>query len=655
MSERNYLMMLFDIVKKYFTKSHGPFKRYGGSSRYSKEIASVIPEHKTYVEPFAGAASVLFSKEKSETEVLSDLDPEIVHAFRMIRKLDSSMIEKLKAYDRTISVEGMKKYSKYIPKEDIERLHRFLYVQRSGFSGTRSTPGKFWRGKPGYDPEKLVKYSERIKNVTVLNYDYKRTLKEFDGPDTFFFIDPPYPGEWTKTADDIGGPVVDLEEIGNLVKALQGNWILALGDTEDQIKLIKSFPHHFTISVMETHGVEGQKRRDRYFATSSSGITKKITKGFLNGSPEGGPHAHTIIRNEGKTQKDGRHLHIFKVDDDVMLATKEDGDHWHALESENSSKTEIDGAHSHVVVMPDGTEVTTAEDGEHDHSTTVETTNFDGNHEHSLTLPDGRTIQSMTVEEFLVEFAPIEDVEIPMPAASEITGIVSSEIQAQQDAEREVSADSELDKENEIILAGFGYRKKQPEDNVLKNDSDTIKKLKVQARNFVNHAIRDGRMKRGKCRNCGSSNAEAHHKDYRKPSDVTWMCKSCHEKSHAKNKNLDLTVVQKSNDEKQIVYGVVLEPDSTDAHNDVISAQEIEQAAHKYLIDARVIGDQHTKINNAELVESFIAPVDFVWNGQNIRKGSWIIGVHVIPKEYWQKIKNGEINSFSMGGYAVRE
>ena len=183
-----------------------------------------------------------------------------------------------------------------------------------------------------------------------------------------------------------------------------------------------------------------------------------ISKGFMNGSPEGGPHAHTMLRSEGKTQKDGRHLHIFKVDDNVMLATREDGEHWHALEDENSSKTNLDGPHSHVVVMPDGTEVTTNEDGEHEHSTMVETTNFDGNHEHALTLPDGRTIQSMTIEEFLVEFGPIEDVEIPMPPASEITGETSSNIQRQQDAEREVEPQNEMAKENEIILAAFGYK-----------------------------------------------------------------------------------------------------------------------------------------------------------------------------------------------------
>lgn len=606
MSDRSYLMKLFDVFKRYFTKAHGPFKRWGGSSRYSKRIAEILPEHKVFVETFAGAASVFFTKESAETNILNDLDKEIVHAFRMIRRADQEMVDKLKTFDPTITKEKMAHYAKNIPTDDHERLHRFLFVQSAGWSGLRTSNVVQEKiGRSAYKAERILKYKEKLQNATVTNLDYREVIKKFDGPDTLFFIDPPYPGEWPSKADDMGGPQIDLEEFCNTVKSIQGKWIVVLGDTEDQIKSTVALGNMFTMEIRESQSTGGDKVAKRYFATNIPEISKNITKGFMNGSPEGGPHAHTMLRGEAKTQNDGRHLHIFKVDEDVMLATREDGAHWHGLEDANSSKTNLDGNHSHVVVLPDGTEVTTNEDGEHEHSTMVETTNFDGNHEHALTLPDGQMIQSMTIEEFLVEFGPIEDVEIPMPPASEITGATSTEIQGQQDSGREVQAESELDKENKLILAGFGY-KEQP-------DKQGEKKGKQSEDNIVE------------------------------------------KKKDAKKKNLDLLVVQKSEHEKQIVYGVVLEPDSTDAHNDVISVEEIEQAAHKYMVDYRVIGEQHTKVSNAELVESFIAPVDFVWNGQQIKKGSWIIGVHVLSKEYWEKIKNGEINSFSMGGYAVRE
>lgn len=53
------------------------------------------------------------------------------------------------------------------------------------------------------------------------------------------------------------------------------------------------------------------------------------------------------------------------------------------------------------------------------------------------------------------------------------------------------------------------------------------------ARNTVNNAIRDGRLKRGNCKRWGCKIiGEAHHEDYDKPLDVIWLCKKHHEQYH---------------------------------------------------------------------------------------------------------------------------
>jgi len=49
----------------------------------------------------------------------------------------------------------------------------------------------------------------------------------------------------------------------------------------------------------------------------------------------------------------------------------------------------------------------------------------------------------------------------------------------------------------------------------------------------VNHEIKMGRLVRGPCCQCGSEvNIDAHHHDYAKPLEVTWLCRSCHLKEH---------------------------------------------------------------------------------------------------------------------------
>lgn len=53
---------------------------------------------------------------------------------------------------------------------------------------------------------------------------------------------------------------------------------------------------------------------------------------------------------------------------------------------------------------------------------------------------------------------------------------------------------------------------------------------KVKARAAVHRELQSGRMVRGDCY-CGEV-GEAHHEDYNKPLDVTWLCKLHHAERH---------------------------------------------------------------------------------------------------------------------------
>ena len=61
---------------------------------------------------------------------------------------------------------------------------------------------------------------------------------------------------------------------------------------------------------------------------------------------------------------------------------------------------------------------------------------------------------------------------------------------------------------------------------------------KQNARVRVYDAIKKGKITRpDKCDKCKTeTKPEAHHKDYLKPLDVSWLCKSCHCLEHKKHK-----------------------------------------------------------------------------------------------------------------------
>jgi hypothetical protein len=56
---------------------------------------------------------------------------------------------------------------------------------------------------------------------------------------------------------------------------------------------------------------------------------------------------------------------------------------------------------------------------------------------------------------------------------------------------------------------------------------------KVSARGAVYRALRDGKLKRMPCENCGASQTQAHHHDYSKKLDIRWLCSACHGLTHS--------------------------------------------------------------------------------------------------------------------------
>ena len=58
-----------------------PLTYYGGKQQLASKIVSLIPEHRIYCEPFIGGAAVFFAKQKSQSEIINDINSEIVNFY----------------------------------------------------------------------------------------------------------------------------------------------------------------------------------------------------------------------------------------------------------------------------------------------------------------------------------------------------------------------------------------------------------------------------------------------------------------------------------------------------------------------------------------------------------------------------------------------
>lgn len=136
----------------------------------------------------------------------------------------------------------------------------------------------------------------------------------------------------------------------------------------------------------------------------------------------------------------------------------------------------------------------------------------------------------------------------------------------------------------------------------------------------------------------------------------TWRTTSNPSVAKSAHATVERTVpIWKAGDGQRIVYGVVLQPGVVDSQGDIVSAEEIEQAAHRYLVESRKHDLQHMEeLAPVEVVESYIAPMDMEVAGRRVLKGSWVMASQIRDATIWQAVLKGHFTGYSIGGTAVR-
>jgi len=244
-------------------KKTGPLSYIGGKNRIAREIIAIFPEHQIYVEPFAGGAQVLFHKEPSRTEVLNDLNDEIVNFFRICQLHHEEFLRYLRFV--VVSRKWFSLFEAQVPATltDIQRAARFFYLLKTAYAGLVRSPRYACSvtSPKSFNPARIRKLIEsahnRLARVQIECLPYEKILDRFDGPTTLFYLDPPY---WGRSLYRFNLGDADFEKLEERLSAIRGKFVLSLNDVPEVRELFK----RFTIREIDIFYTAQQKAGKRF-------------------------------------------------------------------------------------------------------------------------------------------------------------------------------------------------------------------------------------------------------------------------------------------------------------------------------------------------------------------------------------------------------
>ena len=247
---------------------NSPLKWIGGKSRLRKDIVAILPEHSCYVEPFAGAAWVLFGKPPSDVEILNDLDQELVSFFRVVKEKPEELIKSFELelvsraeFDRLAELDTSK-------LTDVQRAHRFYYLIMAGWGGELNYPrfqtstmdgghGNRLIGALKGLRERLQPIHDRLRTVIIENLPWEACIDRYDRDNVVMYVDPPYPGNGCNYFHNMRD-WNDHERLAKRLKESTCKWVVSSYDKEEIRNLFKGA----YISVVQSASGMSIKKND---------------------------------------------------------------------------------------------------------------------------------------------------------------------------------------------------------------------------------------------------------------------------------------------------------------------------------------------------------------------------------------------------------
>lgn len=195
---------------------NSPIIRYHGAKwRIAPWVISHLPKHNCYLEPFSGSAAVLLRKDRSQIEVINDLNGRLVNLFRVIRQSPDQLADLIAL---TPYAEAEYHAAREVSADPIEDARRMMILGWQGHGSTASSGGRLtgWRrglrhrGPHSADqwsrvPERMQDFAERLAGVFIEQRPAIELIERWGKePGSLIYADPPYvagtrcPGEGSR-------------------------------------------------------------------------------------------------------------------------------------------------------------------------------------------------------------------------------------------------------------------------------------------------------------------------------------------------------------------------------------------------------------------------------------------------------------------------
>lgn len=220
-----------------------PIKWHGGKHYLAKEIIKLFPKHIHYVEPYFGGGSVLLEKPfDNVSEVVNDIHSNLVNFWRVLMNdstftmfqriveaipLSETHFERYKPEDFVSSPPVWKAVAFFVRARQSRQglMKDFATLSRNRIRRGMNEQVSSWLTAI----EGLPEVHNRLKGVVILNRPALDVIKQQDGINTLFYLDPPYLHETrtAKQAYEFEMSDIDHEDLLKLLCTIQGKFILS--------------------------------------------------------------------------------------------------------------------------------------------------------------------------------------------------------------------------------------------------------------------------------------------------------------------------------------------------------------------------------------------------------------------------------------------